>query len=122
VKQTRVRREKKKAKVPGTKGTVAKTSRNRVLEKARKKGSQACTNLRGKKKNCDQLLFVTFLVVYTDFFFPNVSRNRRCLQERAMEETREHEKPPMLQKSGRWRRRESEESEKRLDTLRKRYL
>jgi hypothetical protein len=28
--------QKKKAKVPGTKGTVAKTSRNRVLEKARK--------------------------------------------------------------------------------------
>jgi len=79
-------------------------------------------NLRGKKKNCDQLLFVTFLVVYTDFFFPNVSRNRRCLLERAMEETREREKPPLLQKSGRWRRRESEESGKRLETLRKRYL
>jgi hypothetical protein len=122
VKQTRFRRAKKKAKVPGTKGTVAKTSRNRVLEKARKKGSQACTDLRGKKKNCDQLLFVTFLVVYTDFFLPNVSRNRRCLQERAMEETREREKPPLLQKSGRWRRRESEESGKRLEMLRKRYL
>jgi hypothetical protein len=118
VKQTRVRREKKKAKVPGTKGTVAKTSRNRVLENARKKGSQACTNLRGEKKNCDQLLFVTFLDVYTDFFFPNVSRNRRCLQERAMEETREREKPPMLQKSGRWRRR----GRKEIEALRKRYL
>jgi hypothetical protein len=68
------------------------------------------------------LLFVTILVVYTDFFFPNVSRNRRCLQERAMEETREREKPPLLQKSERWQRRESEEVGKRIETLRKCYL